>query len=145
MNRELASKKKGGSSEPFITFFLQGEGTLTMEWKGFVKGELIKEGHEDALEYIQQHNITGIIEDVVDFSGPFTEVNDWFINYWVPKALQNGLKKAAVLMNKNLFTELSVEALKENPEFKKLGLGYRVFGDINNAMKWLKEEEVVSS
>lgn len=145
MSQALASKKKPGSSVPFLTFLLDQDNILIMKWHGFVKGEFIKEGHEDCLKYIQEHKITDLVEDVVDFSGPFAEVNDWFINYWVPKALQRGLKKAAVLMNKDVFTGLSVEALKENPEFKKLGLGYQIFGDMNDVIYWLREKEIVKS
>lgn len=143
MNREIATKKKNGSDQPYLRFIQQPNQILVMQWKGFVKADLIKEGHEDALRYIQQYQFKGIVEDVVDFSGPFTEVNEWFIQYWVPQALQRGLKKAAVLMNKNLFTQLSVEALKENPAFKQLGLGYRIFGELEEALSWLEHQDQV--
>lgn len=143
--KDVGSLKKDGSVEPYVRFLLRDDNILVMKWKGFVKGDLIKEAHEVVLGLIDKHKIAGIIEDVVEFSGPFSEVNEWFISYWVPKALKNGLQKAAVLMNSNIFTQLSVEALKENPTFKELGLGYRIFDKMDLAISWLKDKELVNS
>ncbi len=141
--KEVASVKKGSNAEPFVKFLLCDDQVLIMQWKGFVNAELIKEAHEKVLVLIKDNRITGIVEDVVDFTGPFTEVNQWFITQWVPAALKLGLKKAAVLMSASIFTQLSVEMLKENPEFKKLGLGYQVFGQMEKASAWLTERNQV--
>ncbi len=143
--KDLGSLKKDGSVEPYVRFLLRDDNILVMKWKGFVKGDLIKEAHEVVLEILEKNKITGLIEDVIEFSGPFSEVNEWFISYWVPKALENGLKKAGVLMNSNIFTQLSVEALKENPTFKELGLGYRIFDKMDNAVNWLQGKDLVNS
>lgn len=137
--KEIAALKKEGFDIPFVKFLLRKDNVLIMEWKGFVKADLIKEAHEKALSVIKENNVTGLVEDVVNFTGPFTEVNQWFISYWVPAALKVGLKKAGVLMSSSYFTQLSVEQLKENSEFKRLGLGYRIFGEMNKATDWLLE------
>lgn len=143
--KTLATKQKADAKAPFVSFLLTEDNILIMRWKGFVKGDLIKEAHESVLKFIQEHEVNGIVEDVVDFTGPFSEVNEWFINYWVPKALKIGLKKAAVVMSKNIFTQLSVQDLQENPTFKELGLGYRIFGSLDDAVTWLKEKELINS
>jgi hypothetical protein len=38
-----------------------------------------------------------------------------------------------------------VQDLQENSTFKQLGLGYRIFGSLDNATNWLKENELVNS
>jgi hypothetical protein len=143
--KELAILKKEGQTEPYVKFLLHQEGILIMQWKGFVKGDLIKHAHEVVFEHIKKHNITAIVEDVVNFSGPFQDVNAWFISTWVPQALSLGLTHAAVIMSKNFFTQLSVNDLKENPTFKQLGLAYRIFDNLDQSVGWIKEKELLKS
>ena len=143
--KEVASLTKDEGRDPFIKFLLRSDNVLIMQWKGFSKPEQIKQGHEKVLDLISEHKVEGIVEDIVNFTGPFSEVNQWFITNWVPRALKVGLKKAAVLMSTSVFTQLSVEQLKENTDFKKLGLGYRIFGEVEKAATWIKETEKVEA
>ncbi len=143
--KELASLTKDEGRDPFIKFLLRSDNVLIMQWKGFSKPEQIKQGHEKVLDLISEHKVEGIVEDIVNFTGPFSEVNQWFITNWVPRALKVGMKKAAVLMSTSVFTQLSVEQLKENTDFKKLGLGYRIFGEVEKAAAWIKETEKVEA
>jgi hypothetical protein len=143
-DKELGALKRPGMSEPFVKFLLREDNILVMKWKGFVSGDSIKEAHTQVLEHLKKNQVTGLVEDVVDFTGPFHEVNTWFVQVWVPAALKNGLSKAAVIMSKSVFTQLSVNDLKENADFKKLGLGYRIFDRINPAAEWILAKELVS-
>ena len=125
--KELLKLTKSGSKVPYLTFSLASKNTLLFNWNGFLDVENIIKAHEQSIELIKQHNITSLIEDVRKFSGPFSKANDWFIKTYAPTIIKMGVDKTAVILNDNVFTQLSVNDLKENPEFKKMGLLYKVF------------------
>jgi hypothetical protein len=138
---EILTLKKQGTGVPFIRYFLREDNILILKWIGFSNAELIIKAHEEVYAMIEKRKITALVEDVTEFNGPFASVNQWFIDTWVPKATKSGLKKAGVIMNENVFTQLSADQLRDNPEFKKLGLGYRIFDKIDTAAAWIHEKE----
>ncbi|ELR71791.1 hypothetical protein C900_02376 [Fulvivirga imtechensis AK7] len=138
--KELLKLTKAGSKSPYLVFHLIDNDTLLFNWNGFLDVDNIIKVHEQSLELIKKHKIVNLIEDVRKFSGPFSKANDWFINTYTPSIIKLGVKKTAVILNDNVFTELSVTDLKENPEFKKMGLLYRVFGSMEDATEWIRED-----
>lgn len=138
--KELLKLTKSGSKTPYLVFHLLENNTLLFSWNGFLDVENIIKTHEESLNLIKKHKIVNLIEDVRKFSGPFSKANDWFVNTYTPAILKLGVDKTAVILNDNVFTQLSVNDLKENPEFKKMGLSYRVFNTIDDATAWIQKE-----
>lgn len=138
--KELLKLTKSGSKTPYLVFYLLENNTLLFSWNGFLDVENIIKTHEESLNLIKKHKIVNLIEDVRKFSGPFSKANDWFVNTYTPAILKLGVDKTAVILNDNVFTQLSVNDLKENPEFKKMGLSYRVFNTIDDASEWIQKE-----
>lgn len=137
--KELLKLTKPGSKSPYLVFSLIDNNTLLFNWNGFLDVDNIIKAHEQSLELIKKYKVVNLIEDVRKFSGPFSKANDWFINTYTPSIIKLGVSKTAVILNDNVFTELSVNDLKENPEFKKMGLLYRVFGSMEDATEWIRE------
>ncbi|UII34988.1 hypothetical protein LVD17_14345 [Fulvivirga ulvae] len=137
--KELLKLTKSGSKVPYLTFSLADNNTLMFNWNGFLDVENIIKAHEESLELIKKHNVSHLIEDVRKFSGPFSKANDWFIKTYAPAIIKMGVTKTAVILNENVFTQLSVNDLKENPEFKKMGLLYKVFNSEHDANEWLHQ------
>lgn len=138
--KELQKLTKPGSKTPYLIFYLTDNNTLLFSWNGFLDVDNIIKVHEQSLDLIKKNKINNLIEDVRKFSGPFSKANDWFVNTYTPAILKLGVEKTAVILNDNVFTQLSVNDLKENPEFKKMGLSYRVFNSIDDANEWIRED-----
>ena len=136
---ELLKLSKSGNKKPYLTFYLKNETTILFKWDGFLDVENIVKAHETSLDLIRKHQVSRLIEDVSDFSGPFSKANDWFVTTYTPAIIKLGVRKTAVVLNDNFFTQLSVNDLKENPEFKKMGLLYRVFNSVKDAEEWFEE------
>ena len=137
--KELLRLTHGSSKTPYLTFYLDEDNALIFKWKGFVTVESIIEAHKQAYDFIRKHRVNTLIEDVVDFTGPFQDANVWFITEFAPKVLKMGLNRCAVILGENIFTQLTVNKLKENPDFKQLGISYRVFDSMHSAKSWLNE------
>ena len=141
--KELLKLTKPNTKTPYLTFY-QDNDILIFGWNGFLDVENIIKCHEQSLDLIKKHNITKIIEDVRKFSGPFSKANDWFVRTYAPSIIKLGVTKTAVILNDNVFTQLSVNDLKENPEFKQMGLLYRVFNSDYDANEWLEQSSAQS-
>lgn len=143
--KELLKLTKGTTGAAYLTFYHETPDILTLEWKGFVTVDLIVEAHKKSLDLIKNNRVTKIIEDVQNFTGPFSEANKWFIETYAPKVKRLGINHTAVILSSNIFTQLTVNQLKENEDFKKIGISYRVFESMNLAKNWLSESSNVVS
>lgn len=143
--KELLKLTKGTTGTPYLTFYHEAPDTLVLKWKGFVSVDLIVEAHKKSFDLIKNNRVTKMIEDVQDFTGPFSEANQWFIETYAPKVKRLGINHTAVILSQNIFTQLTVNQLKENEDFKKIGISYRVFESINLAKNWLSESTNIAS
>ena len=137
--KQLLKLSKTNSSEAYLTFYLEDDDTLVFKWRGFVTVDLVILAHKKSLDLIRTNGVKKIIEDVKDFTGPFRDANDWFIESYAPSIKALGVRQTAVILSSNIFTQLTINQLKENPDFKRVGISYRVFESTEDAKKWFAE------
>ena len=133
--------RTNNAKSAYLEFQKDEDGVLVFRWKnGFASTEEIINGHKKSLEIIKKHDITALVEDTTDFSGPFQEAFPYFIQEYAPAIKSMGIDMVGVVLNKNLFSTLSVDMLKDNPDFKKVGISYRPFGSFEDVKAWIKSE-----
>jgi hypothetical protein len=112
-------------------------GILAHRWIGYRSDEQFKEitdGH--FFDLFKKNKCTKILVDISDMTSSFHNVNDWMATYLMPKLVKAGLTHSAVILSKNVFTQLSAAQWEE----KSSGFTNRNFQNVEKALAWLKEQ-----
>ena len=119
--------------------------TLIFDWDGTAAIKEIIQAHYDTLALIEKYKLKYIIEDTSKFTGVFEEANQWFIGFYAPKIKSLGIEKTAVVLNQSIFTQLSVNRIKYNKTFQKVGIDYQAFPSREKAYQWLQSTQEIST
>lgn len=111
------------------------EGIIFHGWNGFRTTDQMKgvlEGH--FMDIFKKNKPTRALVESTRMSGSFNEANDWLAGVFMPKLINQGLIKVAVVLPHNIFAQMAVDEWD-----KKIG-GFtsRNFGSVNDALGWLK-------
>lgn len=131
----IKSVNKLGEPFHFIDTSYLRQSTIFHGWLGFRTNEQIQEvldGH--FIELFQKHRCKNMLIENSKMTGSFSGINDWLGNYFMPKMIGMGLTNNAVVLPSNIFAQLAVEDWDQ----KVGGFTTRNFGDLNEALNWLK-------
>jgi hypothetical protein len=131
----IKSVNRQGKTFHFIDLDYKKNGIFLHGWIDYRTNDQIKDvldGH-----FIDMFRTSGCKKMLIDnrkMTGSFTGVNDWLGEYFMPKMLKMGLTANAVVLPGDIFSKLAVEDWDE----KISGFVSRNFGDLNEALNWLK-------
>jgi len=107
--------------------------SIELIWKKFHDEQTYRQMFTRGLEYQIKHKASGWLSDIRNEGVVSPRNSEWLQNEILPKAVANGLKKIAVVMQKDVFKEFYVSNIK-----KKAGNDMmKYFGNTEDANAWL--------
>lgn len=108
-------------------------------WKDFTSIDDYKETLEATFEVIKKHQCTQWISDQKETKIVPKEASQWLKTVFIPKAAKAGVKKVALILSKDIFSQLYAKRLEQN--IKTLGLTIKYFNYYQNetAHRWVSD------
>jgi len=107
-----------------------------IEWKRKTSTEEYQFAFETLLDFAQKNPADNFLSDIRRQSVVSPENRKWFETEMLPKAIEVGLKRVAVVFDGNVFKKYYLNMiLKVTNKFK---LPMKVFTSTNEALEWIK-------
>jgi hypothetical protein len=139
---KIQLKRKSGTESVYVSITHEKENNwIFVDWNGFLKVDMVKEGSEELLKVIESTGCPNVLVDNSNVTGPWQQANSWYQNDWNPRAIQAGLRNMAVVVSDNVFAQLSLQG------FLKISDGiYSVqsFNTMERAKEWLASRNVTA-
>ncbi len=106
-------------------------------WIGFRSHDQLREildGH--FIDLFTKYKCKGMLIDNSKMEYSFTDNNKWLAEYFMPKMVQAGLKYNAVVLPKDIFSQISIKEWDD----KISGFESKNFDQIYKALDWLKSK-----
>ena len=101
---------------------------------GYANIDEHKAMYQKAMAFLANNKTTAFLFDFRNMKGTFTMLNDFVVQLFRP-AVEQGLKKSAMVLNNDVFT-----AFSSDDAIKKISLiQVQVFKEINEAETWCDE------
>jgi len=88
-----------------------------------------------SLDFHEKNKVLYFLSDISEQGILSPEFRKWFQNEAMPKAISNGLKKAAVIFCGNVFKKYYLNNILDTT--KKFGITFKFFGEEKEATEWL--------
>ena len=131
----IKSINRQGKMFHFIDTNYKKDGIIFHGWVDYRTNEQIKDvlsGH--FIEIFQKSGCKKMLIENSKMTGSFSGINDWLGEHLMPKLIRMGLTSNAVVLPADIFSQLAVEDWDE----KITGFVSRNFGNLNEALNWLK-------
>ncbi|HYF03872.1 MAG TPA: hypothetical protein VEC36_10880, partial [Patescibacteria group bacterium] len=79
--------------------------------KGFLGSEDFHSINEQILEFISEHKLNKIVLEIYAIVLPNTSMKIWYIEDFIPRIVQAGLRYAAVIVPRNQISKFVVEEI----------------------------------
>jgi hypothetical protein len=101
----------------------------------YTHGQAFRDALTAGAEAMKKHRATKWLSD--DRKNPVLTADDqkWATDYWQPQVIKAGWKYWAIVQPERLLAKARMDLLAE--KFTKLGVEVKMFGDPQEAMKWL--------
>ena len=107
-------------------------------WIGYQTFAGIIVGADECLHPLREHNCAYLLNDNREVVGPWDHAVEWIVTDWAPRAISQGLTHFANVVSPESMAAQSAEAMRLGIEGQ---LQMRMFGDIAEAQKWLREAQ----
>lgn len=114
----------------------EGLNLLEVEWHGLIRSEEFRETLKLILELIQEKKMKYFLVDRKDMQRISLADEEWRRKHWFPKFLKSGVTKAASVVSKDYYNEVSVARLIEE-EDKDITIQRKSFYNYQAAKNWL--------
>jgi hypothetical protein len=122
---------------PFIRCFDLGDNILHAEWCGYINVSQVKTGCEIILSLIKKHGYKLVINDNQLVLGSWTQAINWLKDDFMPRVVEEGVKKIAFLYSPQASARYSVNRLLEIND----GYEGQTFENIKEALQWISGQE----
>ncbi len=125
--------------EKAVLQYNEDTNAIELIWKKFQDEATYKLMFTKGVEVLKERKATGWLSDIRNEGvvGPAT--SKWMQEEILPKAIANGLKKIAVVMDADIFKEFYLNNIKKNTGNSMM----RHFDSMESAHNWLKEAVTV--
>ncbi len=113
---------------------------LIQRWKRIVTSEEYRKAFQVSLEAVSKYNIPLFLSDTSKEGVISPEDRKWLEEVIIPKAVKNGLKYSATIMDKDLYKKYYLSKLKNASE--ESGMRFRIFDNYDEGLKWLLSQEI---
>ncbi len=110
-----------------------------IEWKKKTSSEEYQYAFITLLEYAKDHPSDNFLSDIRQQSVVSPENRKWFESEMLPRAIEAGLKRAAVVFDGNVFKKYYINMIIQVTN--KFGLPMKVFTSEEDALTWFKSFE----
>ena len=113
---------------------------LIQRWKRIVTSEEYRKAFQVSLEAVSKYNIPLFLSDTSKEGVISPEDRKWLEEVIIPKAVKNGLKYSATIMDKDLYKKYYLSKIKNASE--ESGMRFRIFDNYDEGLKWLLSQEI---
>jgi hypothetical protein len=110
-----------------------------IEWKKKTTTEEYQYAFITLLEYAKNHPSDNFLSDIRKQSVVSPENRKWFESEMLPRAIEAGLKRAAVVFDGNVFKKYYINMIIQVTN--KFGLPMKVFSSEEDALAWFNSFE----
>ena len=110
---------------------------VTMTWKGYATSREFREANERVLGVLTERKAHRLLGDIEEFVLIGSEDQNWLSTDWIPRAVQAGLRRVALLTPVFYFNRVAVESVGQRLDPEALAL--RHFTDRDAARAWLAD------
>lgn len=108
----------------------------TVVWKRKPENSEYQNAFEVIIEYSKKHPIDNFLSDIRNQGVVSPENRKWFESVMIPKAIDNGLKRAAVIFDGNVFKKYYINMIIQ--VINKFGIPLKLFSTEEDAVKWFQ-------
>ena len=114
---------------------------VTMVWKGYATTVQFRAANERVLAAIQERGAGKLLGDAKDFVLIGADDQMWLASNWIPRALQAGVRKIALVMPRFYFNRVAVDTVTQrlSSEFARNLVRIEYFDSRVAARNWLAE------
>jgi hypothetical protein len=109
---------------------------VVMTWKGYATSAVFRTANEQVLQTIADRRAKKLLGDIMEFVLIGSDDQDWLNTIWLPKAMEAGLRFAALVQPTFYFNRVAVENVVKKLDPAQLQVAY--FGTRDEAAAWLK-------
>jgi hypothetical protein len=114
---------------------------VSMIWKGYATSGQFREANERVLHEVQQRRSSKLLGDAKEFVLIGATDQNWLSSNWIPRLLQAGVRKIALVMPRFYFNRVAVDTvtqrLAQNVANDLVSIEY--FESRDTARKWLSD------
>ena len=108
---------------------------VVMTWKGYANTREFRDANERILAFLAERKASKMLGDIRDFVLIGAEDQTWLSTDWIPRAVQAGLRKVALITPVFYFNKVAVESVGERLDPEALKLQH--FDSAPAAREWL--------
>jgi hypothetical protein len=108
---------------------------VVMVWQGYATSAEFRAANERVLAAIYAHRATNLLGDVSRFVLIGATDQNWLNDNWIPRAIEAGLRRVALVQPTYYFNQVAVENVGRRLDATRLQLSY--FGDMASARDWI--------
>ena len=114
---------------------------VTMIWKGYATSAQFRAANERVLTAIQERRASKLLGDAKDFVLIGADDQMWLAGNWIPRALQAGVRKIALVMPRFYFNRVAVDTVTQrlSGEFARNLVRIEYFDAREGARNWLAD------
>jgi len=105
-------------------------------WKRKPDNSEYQNAFEVMIEFSKKHPIDNFLSDIRNQGVVSPENRKWFESVMIPKAIDNGLKRAAVVFDGNVFKKYYINMIIQ--VINKFGIPMKLFNTEEDAVKWFR-------
>ena len=105
-------------------------------WKHKPENAEYQNAFEVMIEYSKKHPVENFLSDIRNQGVVSPDNRKWFETVMIPKAIKNGLKRAAVIFDGNVFKKYYINMIIQ--VINKYGIPMKLFNTEEDAITWFK-------
>jgi len=108
---------------------------VVMVWQGYATSAEFRAANERVLAALHNHRARRLLGDVSRFVLIGATDQTWLNDNWIPRAIDAGLRRVALVQPTYYFNKVAVENVGSRLDATRLQLSF--FGDMAGARDWL--------
>jgi hypothetical protein len=125
------------ASKNYNIYFDTDLGGVVMKWTGYTTSGEFREGTELMLNILIKNNCKKVLADIKEMTLIGSDDQQWLENTFIPRAVQFGFKKLAIVRPSSYFNKVAIENVSEKIDKKNLTIGY--FDTLEEATEWFSD------
>ncbi|WP_338766990.1 hypothetical protein WAF17_04920 [Bernardetia sp. ABR2-2B] len=117
----------------------ESEKCISYSWRGFVPSKILRNTLIDVLRWIEEYNITSIINDAKQIGAVGQADQEWITEEFTPKLTKTSIKLSAIIFPISVFGKISSQEIgKKNPVDDMGRIITNYFETEEKALEWIK-------
>ncbi|MCS7019696.1 MAG: hypothetical protein RMJ87_11435 [Cytophagales bacterium] len=129
----------------FLAGWMEEGRVFYYAWKGFAPPQEMKSLLEQVLTHLQKSKCSLMLQDLRHAQAVGMEMQEWIISYWLPRAVEVGIQKIAILAPVSIFAKIAIEQIKGKSPVSNVVLESQIFEQEESALQWLYTNQLVTT